>query len=68
MAVNLIPEAGETVLILAEHSAEIQRRTVGVDKPVPDNLNAILPISQVGVVLSDRARALRNQDVTAPLL
>ncbi len=65
MIINLVVKPCHSLYVLPHHSIEIDRAAIGVNDPCPDDLQAILRVSNLRVVDSNQPRSLRNQKIFA---
>ena len=63
MVIHLVVKTSHALNILAHHSIEIDRAAIGINDPRPDYLQAVLSVGDLGVINSNQARSLRNQEV-----
>jgi hypothetical protein len=56
--VNGVAKTRLTPRVLADHPVEIERRSIGKYDPVPNRLDAVLPIGDCGVVGTGQAGSL----------
>ncbi len=65
MPVHTILHACIAGRIGAHEIVERERGRVGQDDPMPDHLQAALPVTNLAVVAAEDARALRDEQVPA---
>ena len=65
MIIDLVVKARHPFDVLAHHSIEIDRATIGVNDPRPDDLQAILSVGNLGIVDTNYPRSLGNKQILA---
>src|SRR6266851_1716354 len=61
--IYLVVKPSHALNVLANHSIKIDRAAIGVNDPRPDDLQAVLSVSDLGIVDSNHPRSLGNQEI-----